>query len=382
MSTSNGQLSVLALTCELVSRESVTPEDSGCQPFIANYLASSGFKPEFMRFGNVDNLWLRRGTKSPLLVMAGHTDVVPPGAVSEWSSPPFVPTIKDGVLYGRGVADMKGGLAAMITAVRNFVNRHPDHAGSVAFLLTSDEEGPSIDGTKKVVEVLKLRNEIPKWCVVGEPSSNNTPGDVVRNGRRGSLTGFLTIYGIQGHVAYPDMADNPIHKAIIVLKKLLNKQWDHGNEDFPKTSFQIVGINSGEIVSNVIPGKLEIQFNFRYSTEVTAEQLQQRVETLLKEHKTDYDIKWTLGGLPFLTKDGTLKSGVYNAICAATGKTPQFNTCGGTSDGRFIATMGTDVVEVGLCNKTIHQVDECTPVEDLEILTSIYEKILEELLCN
>lgn len=382
MSKLNKQSPAVALTCELISRNSVTPEDKGCQQLIASYLASLGFKAEFMRFGNVDNLWLRKGTKEPLLVLAGHTDVVPSGPVSKWHFPPFIPTIKDGVLYGRGAVDMKGGLAAMVIAAQNFINRCPDHAGSIAFLITSDEEGPGINGTKKVVETLKLRNEIPQWCIIGEPSSSCEVGDTVKHGRRGTLTGCLTLHGTQGHVAYPHLADNPIHSAMTILGKLINEKWDNENKDFPATSFQIVHINSGAAISNIIPGHVTIQFNFRFSTEVTHQQLKQRVENFLNEHQLCYDIEWILSGLPFLTREGTLTSSVYKAIHTFTGKTPVFSTSGGTSDGRFIATMGTDVIEIGLCNKTIHQVNECTPVEDIEILTCIYEKILEELLYN
>lgn len=371
----------LKLACNLIRRHSVTPDDEGCQKLIADHLLPLGFRAEFMRFGHVDNLWLRKGTDDPLLVLAGHTDVVPTGPLAKWTTPPFEPTAKDGILYGRGTADMKGGLAAMVIAVENFLKSHPSHQGSIAFLITSDEEGPAIHGTRKVVETLQNRGEIPKWCIVGEPSSTHKVGDTVKHGRRGSLTGQLTIQGTQGHVAYPHLADNPIHRAMTALDNLAEEVWDKGNDDFPPTSFQIVHIESGGEASNIIPGSLTTQFNFRFSTEVTHEQLKQRVEHLLSQHQLNYDIEWMLNGLPFLTPEGgPLCTSVHKAVERITGTPPEFSTSGGTSDGRFIATMGTQIVELGLCNKTIHQVNECTRIDDLDKLTIIYEEVLKELL--
>jgi len=370
----------LSLTCDLISRPSVTPDDKGCQQIIATRLTPLGFEAEWMQFGEVDNLWLRKGSQNPLLVLAGHTDVVPTGPLDKWNHPPFEPTINGQMLFGRGAADMKGGLAAMVVAVEQFLTKHPKHQGSITFLITSDEEGPAINGTKKVVEQLKLRNEIPNWCIVGEPSSTDHIGDTVKHGRRGSLTGHLTVQGTQGHVAYPHHADNPIHRAVGALDKLSKVIWDEGNDDFPPTSFQIVHIESGGEASNIIPSLLETQFNFRFSTEVTHQELQQRVENVLTEHSLQYHIQWTLNGLPFLTPEGPLRLSVQHAVERVTGNIPTFSTSGGTSDGRFIATMGTHVVELGLCNKTIHQVNECTNINDLDQLTLIYEEILEELL--
>ena len=370
----------LNLTCDLIQRNSVTPDDKGCQKLIANRLSSFGFHTEFMQFGDVTNLWARKGTKEPLLVLAGHTDVVPTGPLSKWATPPFDPTIKDGMLYGRGTADMKGGLAAMVVAVENFLTQHTDHQGSIAFLITSDEEGPATHGTKKVVETLMSRNEVPQWCVVGEPSSSHEVGDTVKHGRRGSFTGQLTIHGEQGHVAYPHLANNPIHLAMSALDDLIKEEWDEGNEDFPPTSFQVVHIESGAGASNIIPGTLNAQFNFRFSTEITHEKIRKRVESLLNQHQLKYEIKWTLNGLPFLTPEGSLRSSIDHAVKRVTGINPIFSTSGGTSDGRFIATMGTHVVELGLCNKTIHQVNESTRVDDLDKLTTIYQEVLNELL--
>ncbi len=370
----------LELTCELIRRPSVTPLDEGCQQHIAARLVPLGFRAEFIRIKDVDNLWLRRGNEGSLLVLAGHTDVVPTGPVSKWDTPPFEPTIRDGILYGRGVADMKGGLAAMVVAVENFVKKHPDHEGSIAFLITSDEEGLAIHGTKAMVDILVKRNEIPQWSIVGEPSSSSYVGDTVKHGRRGSLTGNLCVHGIQGHVAYPHLADNPIHKTMSALDALTQEIWDEGNDDFPPTSFQIVHIGSGGVASNIIPGSLEAQFNFRFCTEVTSDDLQKRVQLILDKHQLQYDIEWTLNGLPFLTPVGLLRNSVENSVKSIIGKVPVFSTAGGTSDGRFIATMGTHVVELGLCNKTIHQVNESAPVADLDTLTTIYEKVIEQLM--
>lgn len=372
---------VTELTKALISRPSVTPLDEGCQTLMAERLSTLGFNIEAMIFEDTTNMWARRGNKGPLFCFAGHTDVVPTGDVSRWHTPPFVPTIIDGYLYGRGAADMKGSLAAMIIATERFVAKHPDHHGSIAFLITSDEEGPFINGTTRVIDTLEARNEKITWALVGEPSSTLKLGDVVKNGRRGSLTGNLTVKGIQGHVAYPHLADNPIHKAAPFLAELSQMHWDNGNEFFPPTSFQIANINGGTGASNVIPGALDVMFNFRYSTEVTADILIERVEALLKAHELDYDISWTFNGLPFLTGDGPLLDATRHAIRQVTGYETDPQTTGGTSDGRFIAPTGAKVLELGPVNATIHKVNECVKVDDLEQLALCYEIILEQLLC-
>ena len=372
--------STVSLACQLIKKESITPYDKGCQNIIAERLKSFGFSKELIKIKDVDNLWLKRNQSKPLLVLAGHTDVVPPGPLKKWLHPPFTPTIEQGMLYGRGAADMKGGLAAMIVAVENFITKHKNHAGSIAFLITSDEEGKAINGTRKVVDILKERNEIPQWCIIGEPSSSESIGDVVKHGRRGSLSGILTIEGIQGHVAYPQLASNPIHKSMAVLDALIKSEWDHGNKDFPPTSFQIVSIKSSTDTINVIPGSLQITFNFRYSTETTEHKLKNKVLEILNEYDLIYNIEWILSGHPFLTPEGKLTLSTAKAIQSVTGKKATFNTAGGTSDGRFIAKLGTEIVELGLCNKTIHSVNECTSIKDLDTLTLIYEKIIEQLL--
>jgi succinyl-diaminopimelate desuccinylase len=371
---------VLSLAKELIARPSVTPADEGCQQLMADFLAPLGFTIEPMVFHDTTNLWARKGTIGPLFCFAGHTDVVPPGPASKWNTQPFEPTIIDGILYGRGAADMKGSIASMLAAVQRFVADHPDHDGSIAFLITSDEEGPFINGTPKVIETLEARQEKITWCLVGEPSSTNQVGDVVKNGRRGSLTGDLTVYGVQGHVAYPHLAENPVHLAMPALAELAAKQWDQGNAFFPATSFQIANINAGTGASNVIPGELQVQFNFRYSTELTDSQIKQQVIELLERHGLRYELKWTLSGQPFLTGSGKLVEATQNAIKAVTGRTTELSTSGGTSDGRFIAPTGAQVVELGPINATIHKVNECVNVADLETLSDIYYSMMQQLL--
>lgn len=372
---------VTELTKELIARPSVTPLDEGCQTLMAERLAAIGFNIELMVFEDTTNMWARRGNEGPVFCFAGHTDVVPAGDLSRWHTPPFEPTIIDGYLYGRGAADMKGSLAAMVVATERFVAKHPNHPGSIAFLITSDEEGPFINGTTRVIDTLEARNEKITWALVGEPSSTLKLGDVVKNGRRGSLTANLTVKGVQGHVAYPHLADNPIHKAAPFLAELSQTHWDNGNAFFPPTSMQIANINGGTGASNVIPGALEVMFNFRYSTEVTAEILIERVEALLTAHELDYDIHWTFNGLPFLTGEGPLLDATRHAIRQVTGYDTDPQTTGGTSDGRFIAPTGAKVLELGPVNATIHKVNECVKVDDLEQLALCYEVILEQLLC-
>lgn len=370
----------LDLSLNLMRRPSVTPEDHDCQAVMAERLAKAGFQIENMRFDDVDNLWARRGTQQPVFCFAGHTDVVPTGSLDTWSSDPFAPEVRDGILYGRGAADMKTALAAMVVASERFVEKHPDHKGSIAFLITSDEEGPSINGTVKVVETLEARNEKMTWCLVGEPSSTHQLGDIIKNGRRGSLNAELTVKGKQGHVAYPHLARNPIHLASAAIHELCETVWDQGNEYFPATSFQISNIHSGTGATNVVPGTMTVTFNFRYSTEVTAEQLKERVLEVLQRHGLEYDIVWTHSGLPFLTPVGELVNAATNAIKTVTGVDSKLSTSGGTSDGRFIAPTGAQVLELGVLNASIHQINEHVNVADLEPLTEIYEKILEQLL--
>lgn len=370
----------LDLALELLHRPSVTPEDAGCQEIMAERLAAAGFHVEPMRFGEVDNLWARRGSEGPLFCFAGHTDVVPTGPWDEWSSPPFHPEIRDGVLYGRGSADMKGSLAAMITATEAFVAAHPHHKGSIAYLITSDEEGPAVDGTARVIETLEARDEKIDWCLVGEPSSHDVLGDVIKNGRRGSLNARLTIRGRQGHVAYPHLARNPVHEAAPALAELASTEWDTGNEFFPPTTFQISNVSAGTGATNVIPGSLEVVFNFRFSTASTHEDLQQRVMGILGRHDLEYSIDWNLSGLPFLTPRGELVEAAMRAVSRVSGIDPQLSTSGGTSDGRFIAPTGAQVLELGPLNRTIHQVDECVPVAHLDQLSDVYRGILEDLL--
>lgn len=372
---------VLTLAQDLISRASITPLDEGCQQVMADRLAAKGFNIESMVFEDTTNMWARRGNDGPLFCFAGHTDVVPVGDLNRWHTPPFDPVVIDGYLHGRGAADMKGSLAAMVVATERFVEQHPNHHGSIAFLITSDEEGPFINGTPRVIDTLEARNEKITWSLVGEPSSTHKLGDIVKNGRRGSLTGNLTVKGIQGHVAYPHLADNPIHKAAPALDELARMTWDKGNDFFPPTSFQIANINGGTGASNVIPGTLEVMFNFRYSTEVTAEILIQRVLNILDAHGLDYDISWIYNGLPFLTEDGPLLQATKEAIKEHTTLDTDPQTSGGTSDGRFIAPTGAQVIEVGPVNATIHKVNECVKVADIEQLALIYQRILEKLLC-
>lgn len=370
----------LELAKDLISRPSVTPNDCGCQTMMAERLAALGFKAEFMRFGDVENVWLRRGTQSPVFCFAGHTDVVPTGPLDQWHSDPFKPEIRDGMLYGRGAADMKGSIAAFMVACENFVRAHPDHQGSIAFLITSDEEGPSINGTVKVVEVLEQRKEKIDWCLVGEPSSSCCVGDIVKNGRRGSLNAKLTVLGKQGHVAYPQLADNPIHRVAPALAELAAEIWDQGNEFFPPTSFQISNIHAGTGANNVIPGQLEALINFRYSTELTQEMIRERTEAILTKHQVNYRLEWSLSGQPFLTGRGDLVAAGQHAIQKIAGIQTELSTTGGTSDGRFIAPTGAQVLELGPVNRTIHQINECVSVADLDTLTQIYQGILEQLL--
>lgn len=370
----------IELAKHLIRRPSVTPADGGCQALISTRLGRHGFAAEPMRFGEVDNLWLRRGNDGPLLVFAGHTDVVPTGPEADWRSPPFEPNIRDGLLYGRGAADMKGSIAAFVTACERFVTAHPDHRGSLALLITSDEEGPSVDGTVKVVEVLQARGERIDWCLVGEPSSTSAVGDVIKNGRRGSLTGRLRVHGRQGHVAYPHLADNPLHRLAPALAELCAAEWDQGNEHFPPTTFQVSNLHAGTGADNVIPGQAELVFNFRFSTEVTETELRQRVHAILDAHRLDYALDWKLSGQPFLTPAGALVEAARIAIREVCGRETELSTAGGTSDGRFIAPTGAQVVELGPINASIHQIDEHVSVADLDSLSAIYERILEHLL--
>jgi succinyl-diaminopimelate desuccinylase len=358
----------------------VTPDDAGCQALLENRLVPLGFTCETLQFNDVTNLWARRGTGGPVLCFAGHTDVVPPGDIDEWHSDPFEPTFRDGELYARGSADMKSGLAAMILALEEFVAAHPNHNGSVAMLITSDEEGRARDGTLKVMETLAARNEVIDWCVLGEPSSQQQLGDIVRIGRRGSLTGMLSVRGIQGHVAYPHLADNPIRRFAPVLAELHHVEWDNGNAYFPPTSFQVVDVRAGVGAPNVTPAELTARFNFRYSTEWTHESLQQKVHEIFDAHDIDYEIEWHLSGKPFLTEPGTLIDAVSQSVTEHTGKPPELSTGGGTSDGRFISPAGVDVVELGPVNASIHKIDEHVKVEDVVTLKSMYRRILELLL--
>jgi succinyl-diaminopimelate desuccinylase len=369
----------LDLTKDLISRPSVTPEDFGCQKLLADRLSAIGFTIEHLRFDDTDNIWARRGNEGPVFAFAGHTDVVPTGPEENWTSPPFEPVIRDGLLYGRGTADMKGSIAAMVSACERFVAEHSSHDGSIAFLITSDEEGPATGGTIKVIETLEARNEKIDWCLVGEPSSTNKVGDVVKNGRRGSMNGYLTVKGKQGHIAYPHLAENPIHLMTPALTELCSIEWDRGNNDFPPTSFQVSNVNSGTGVTNVIPGIAEVIFNFRYSTELTHEQIQQAVVVILDKHGLNYDLRWELSGKPFRTANGALVDAVKQAIKSTTGYDTELSTSGGTSDGRFIAPTGAQVVELGPLNATIHQIDECVAVADLDTLSDIYQTLLENL---
>ncbi|MGI9224789.1 MAG: succinyl-diaminopimelate desuccinylase [Woeseiaceae bacterium] len=370
----------LALLFDLIRRRSVTPEDAGCQDLIAERLQDAGFDCEGMPFGDVSNLWARRGTSSPLFCFAGHTDVVPPGDTDEWHSNPFEPDVREGCVYGRGSADMKSGLAAMIVAAERFVQEYPVHRGSIAFLVTSDEEGRARDGTLKVIEALTARNEQIDWCVIGEPSSHETLGDVVRVGRRGSLSGMLEVRGVQGHVAYPHLADNPIRSFAPVLAELHEVRWDDGNEYFPPTSFQVVNLQSGVGAPNVTPGGLSARFNFRYSTEWDHDSLKKRVHAIIDSHEIDYELNWHLSGEPFLTAPGELIDAVSEAVREQTGTAPELSTAGGTSDGRFISPAGADVVELGPVSASIHKIDEHVRMDDVAALATMYQRILERML--
>ncbi len=368
------------LCCELIRRESLTPEDAGCQALLIERLSKAGFRCLSLPFGEVQNFWAERGDAGPILVFAGHTDVVPTGPAEQWSSPPFEPTVRDGVLFGRGAADMKGSLAAMVVACEEFVAEYPDHRGRIGFLITSDEEGPAVNGTVKVMEYLAQQGKSIDWCLVGEPSSSALLGDTIKNGRRGSLGAILTIEGIQGHIAYPQLADNPIHRALPALQALTCEVWDEGNEFFPPTSLQISNIHAGTGVTNVIPGTLEVQFNFRFSTALTEAVLRARTEAILSRHGLDYSLQWNLSGLPFLTSSGALVEATVASIKEVTGLATELSTAGGTSDGRFIAPTGTQVVELGPINASIHKIDEAVPVADLPRLTALYKGILQRLL--
>ena len=372
----------LALACELIRCASVTPADAGCQALLAGRLAPLGFRIEPMRFAEVDNLWARRGEDGPLLVLLGHTDVVPTGPLSEWSSPPFEPTIRDGYLYGRGAADMKGGVAAMVTALERFVGRHPEHRGSIALLVTSDEEGPSVDGVRRVVETLGARGERIDWCLVGEPSSSERLGDTVRIGRRGSLSGRVVARGIQGHVAYPHLARNPVHGLVRLLSRLADAAWDEGTEHFPPTSFQVSNVTAGTGADNVIPGEAEAVFNFRYSTHHDRDSLVSAVESACRALELDHRIDWRHSGEPFLTGPGPLIDAVGDAVESIAGYRPELSTAGGTSDGRFVAPTGAEVVELGPVNATIHSIDERVLAADLDRLSEMYEHVVARLLAG
>ncbi|WP_233966696.1 succinyl-diaminopimelate desuccinylase [Pectobacterium polaris] len=370
---------VIELAQQLIKRPSLSPNDEGCQALMIERLTAIGFTVEAMDFGDTQNFWAWRGT-GKTLAFAGHTDVVPSGDESYWQHPPFEPIIRDGMLYGRGAADMKGSLAAMVIAAERFVAAHPNHQGRLAFLITSDEEASAVNGTVKVVEALMARNERLDYCLVGEPSSTHVVGDVVKNGRRGSITANLRVHGVQGHVAYPHLADNPVHRAAPALNELISTEWDQGNAFFPPTTMQIANIQAGTGSNNVIPGELSVQFNFRFSTELTDVLIQQRVAELLDRHQLKYTIDWKLSGQPFLTARGELVDAVVNAVKHYNEVTPELLTTGGTSDGRFIARMGAQVVELGPVNATIHKVDECVSAADLQLLSRMYQRIMEQLI--
>lgn len=370
----------VALTAALIACQSVTPDDAGCMELIAAELEPCGFKTEHLDFGHTRNLFMRHGTQAPLLVFLGHTDVVPPGPEADWKYPPFEATIDNGMMYGRGAADMKSGVAAMVTALARFSQSHPDHPGSIALLMTSDEEGAAHDGVVKVIDTFKQRGERIDWCVIGEPSSFDRLGDVIRVGRRGSLNGVLRVEGIQGHVAYPEKAENPIHRLAPALAELSQEVWDQGNEFFPPTSFQVSNIRSGTGAENVIPGRLEMLFNFRFSTALTEDDLKRRVASILDRHSLRYTLEWRLSGAPFLTTGSTLIEATQSALEEVVGQRARPDTGGGTSDGRFVAPTGAEVVELGPLNGSIHKINEHTPVKDIETLSKIYEVILCKLL--
>lgn len=372
----------LELLNDLIRRQSVTPEDAGCQDVIISRLEKLGFAVEHLDFEDTRNIWLRRGTTKPLLTFLGHTDVVPPGPLEQWDSPPFEPTLRDGHLYGRGTADMKGSIACFVTALERFLAGNPDHQGSIAIMLTSDEEGIATNGVVKVIDVLEQRGEKIDWCLVGEPSSNKKIGDVIRVGRRGSLCAKLTVKGIQGHVAYPDIAENPIHALAPALQRLTTEVWDRGNRFFPPTSLQVSNINGGTGAENIIPGHVEVQFNLRFCTELDEATIKQRTKTILDEHQLNYDLQWRLSGNPFLTSQGELIAAAHSAIKQVTGYDTIDDTGGGTSDGRFIAPTGAQVIELGPINASIHKINENVAIADLETLSIIYERMLNELLIN
>jgi succinyl-diaminopimelate desuccinylase len=373
-------MKALDYTRELVARPSVTPDDAGCQDWLAGRLEGLGFRIEKLISGQVTNLWARRGETAPLLCFAGHTDVVPTGPLAQWTSDPFAPTLRDGKLYGRGAADMKGSIAAFLAAVEGFLADHPQHPGSIAWLITSDEEGPAVDGTVRVVERLAARNELIDWCIVGEPTCAERFGDTMKNGRRGSLHGRLTVKGVQGHIAYPQLARNPIHLAAPAIAELAATEWDRGNDYFPPTTWQISNIHGGTGATNVIPGHVDIVFNFRHATASSVEDLQARVHAILDRHGLDYHLEWEIGAKPFLTPRGRLVDALAEAIHETTGVQAELSTTGGTSDGRFIADIAREVVEFGPVNQSIHKIDECVGVDELEQLTRVYRRTLEKLL--
>jgi len=370
----------LELATALIKLASITPADAGCIPLITSRLERLGFKANHLKFDDVNNLWITHGNDGPVLCFLGHTDVVPPGPLDEWHSDPFAPEVRDGYLFGRGAADMKGSLAAMVTAMERYITKNPDHPGMLAMLLTSDEEGKAVNGTTRVVDYLRENGMQIDWCVVGEPTSSKNIGDTIKNGRRGSLTGHLIVYGVQGHVAYPERADNPVHRVAPALAELASIIWDNGNEYYSPTSFQISNVNAGTGADNVVPASVKIQFNIRYSTEVTEDDLIKRIESVLKNHELRFKLEWLPSSKPFLTTSGKLLSVTKQAIQEITGTSPEISTSGGTSDGRFIAPTGAEVLELGPVNSTIHQINECVKVEDLELLADIYERIISGLL--
>jgi succinyl-diaminopimelate desuccinylase len=380
MATVPGLSSTLELTQQLISRQSVSPADGGCQGLMIERLEKIGFSVESLRFGPVDNFWATHGAGGPVFCFAGHTDVVPSGPLEEWRSDPFLPVIENGLLYGRGAADMKSGLAAMLTASEEFVGQYPAHRGTIAFLITSDEEGPSVDGTRRVIDVLRERKQTIDWCLVGEPSSENTLGDTIKIGRRGSLSGRLTVHGVQGHIAYPQFADNPVHALAPALAELTARSWDNGNEHFQPTTFQVSNISAGTGAPNVIPGELRARFNLRFSTEQTVDTLKALVEDILNRHRVKFTLEWFISGYPFLTTPGTLSEAASRAVREQLQILPKLSTGGGTSDGRFIAPMGAQVIELGVINATIHKVNECVRVADIDRLHSLYRRTLELLL--
>jgi succinyl-diaminopimelate desuccinylase len=370
----------LELTQNLMARRSVTPADEGCQEVMIGRLEALGFQVERLRFGSVENFWARRGHDGPVFCFAGHTDVVPTGPLEEWRTDPFLPSVRDGVLFGRGAADMKSGLAAMITATEEFVSTHPQHKGTIAYLITSDEEGPSVDGTKRVVETLSARNERIDWCIVGEPSSEQRIGDTIKVGRRGSFSGRLTVHGVQGHVAYPQLAENPVHTLAPALAELTSREWDKGTEHFQPTTFQVSNLNAGTGAPNVIPGELKARFNLRYSPVQTQEGLKEVVEGILRKHGVRFSLEWYVSGEPFYTPPGRLSEAVGAAVQDVVGSAPKLSTGGGTSDGRFIAPLGAQVVELGVVNTTIHKVNECVRIEEIDALHRMYFNVLRNLL--